>query len=207
MKLKIFKMQPFLRRDITISSILSLLFTFLYSYGDYVVFGETINSKLLLKYVIIFVFYNFAICGLYFIIRKEIEIDLVTRIMSKLCKKNSQLYVFCFFLIAWLPGLIIKYPIANHYDSYYQLRSGLGLDPLTTHWPIFYTFILTAFYKAGALLGVHNFGGFCFAAIKCILHAYIINYTVMKLKKTKHQIYWLFLLLSFMLFLQLFQVS
>jgi len=148
--------------------IMSLLFSALYYYGDVVVFNEKAFS---IKYVLVFVFY-FVLFKIYaFFTRKQYDEEYNFPLFDQ---KN----LFIYFLIVFIPHVLIKYPIALDVDAYLQLNQTLGTDQLTTHWPLFHTLLLTYFYKYGQLLGNHNIGMFILSVIQTIFYAYIFSYVI-----------------------------
>ena len=183
MKYSISAKKLFANKESVLTFFLSLVLTLLYCYGDYVVFDESADPIRLIKYLIVFVIYFVLIRFLYFFINNH-YIKSENRIALSYGNGTFQLYVCVFLLIAWFPHLVIKYPIANHYDSYYQLRQGLGIDDLSSHWPIFYTLLLTFFYKTGDLFGSHNAGMFVFAAVKEMVHAYVASFILLRLRNS-----------------------
>lgn len=146
----------------------SLLFSALYYYGDVVVFNERSFS---VKYIFIFAFY-FILFKMYaFFTRKQYDEEYSLPLFNQ---KN----LFIYFLIVFIPHVLIKYPIALDVDTYLQLNQTLGTDQLTTHWPLFHTLLLTYFYKLGQLLGNHNIGMFILSIIQTLFYAYIFSYVI-----------------------------
>lgn len=55
-------------------------------------------------------------------------------------------------VIAWIPWFLNQYPAVMTADTSDQLEMALGLEPLTNHHPVFYTFLLKGFLWLGTLI-------------------------------------------------------
>lgn len=168
-------MKNILKENNINSLLFSLLFTGLYYYGDIVVFKQTDS---IFKYLLIFIAYLLSFKIYLFLTKPQKDKDYIIPYLNQ---KN----LFIFFLIVYIPHVLIKYPVALDVDAYLQLNQTLGTDTLTTHWPLFHTLLMTYFYKFGELLGDHNIGMFILSIIETIIYSSIYSYVINKLYELK----------------------
>lgn len=92
---------------------------------------------------------------------------------------------FLTILVVWIPQVIVKYPGAMCYDSYYQLYQYFGLQPFTSHHPPFHTWLIGSFAWMGKRLGSMEAGIFLFVLLQTICFVAILSYTFCLLQKWK----------------------
>lgn len=164
--------------------VFSLLFACIYSFGEYVKKGNNNIIRLIVIGIIIFIIYSLLYCVLFFLLKSNKDIVIPNKI-KYFFEDNFLLKTWIIILIFWLPHLIAKYPIGANPDSYYQLMQGLGMVPLTTHWPLFHTLSLTYIYKLGLLLGDQNIVMFIFNFIDTLIGSFVFAYCLKLLKDLK----------------------
>lgn len=93
---------------------------------------------------------------------------------------HSKKYKFMlYFLICWLPYIIIFYPGTMNMDSLFQIEQYLGEITWTTHHPIFPTIIFGMFMKIGSFyLSNDNMGIFLNTSFQMMLGAFLLSYSI-----------------------------
>jgi hypothetical protein len=98
-------------------------------------------------------------------------------------KKDTRKFFFLSFaaiLGVWMIYLIVFYPGSIPYDGYYQLNMYYGINPLSTHHPVFTTKLIGFIVSLGEAVWNINFGVFLFVLFQSIvcaaIYAYICSY-------------------------------
>lgn len=64
-------------------------------------------------------------------------------------------YLWLALTVCWIPAYLAWFPGILGYDTPIQIASLWGYDPLTSHHPLFHTWLLGLFFRAGEL--IHNY--------------------------------------------------
>lgn len=92
----------------------------------------------------------------------------------KICRRKT----FLFFIIMWLPHIIIAYPASLISDAWGQLAMFYGKKAFTTHHPPFHTWLIGMAVKFGENIGSVNVGLFMFILFQFIIFLFIITYVI-----------------------------
>lgn len=94
-------------------------------------------------------------------------------------QKHTVTVSFAAVFIFWLPHLILAYPPNIDVDAYSQLTQFFGLRGYSSHHPVPSTLLLGGLVKAGFLIShSYNFGLFFYIAVRAIIGAWILAYTL-----------------------------
>lgn len=159
----------------------SVLISIAHIWGDKVVYGSelSVSTGIMLKFLGIAIVWYAVLTLLYnFLVREKSELKR-NRYTEHIFRNTFLVLAF-----AWLPHLIIKYPVGMCYDTYKQLRQGLGQMPLTTQHSVFHTLLFTAFVKAGLAAGSANIGAFLFCLFEYLIMCSVFSYTISVLHRS-----------------------
>lgn len=120
---------------------------------------------------------------------------------TKFFNRHPILRYTLYFLICWLPYLIIFYPGTMNMDSLFEIEQYLGEIGWTTHHPILPTIVFGMFMKIGSFyLGNDNLGIFFNTIFQVFLGAVLLSYSLHyceELTKSKKIKYALFVFFAF----------
>ena len=94
---------------------------------------------------------------------------------NKIFDNNVFLKVFIILIVAWLPYLIIKFPGSVSSDAIMQINQFLGNEPLTTHHPLFSTFLIGICIKFGLLFESQNLGILLYIIFQYVVMAAVFS--------------------------------
>ena len=100
-------------------------------------------------------------------------------------KNESILKYFLFFLVAWMPHLIMAYPASLISDVWGQLKMFYGLKTFTSHHPPFHTCLVGIATIFGKMIGNTNLGLFLFIIIQSVIFAIILSYAIFTMKELR----------------------
>ena len=102
-------------------------------------------------------------------------------------KKSFFLVWACIFL-AWIPLFIIYFPGICSPDSIWQIRQALGNTTVTSHHPIFHTFIISICLKAGIFIADINVGVALYSIVQMLIMSCIFSFAIFYMgKKDVHK--------------------
>ncbi len=116
---------------------------------------------------------------------------------KKLFSGNVFLKVFVFLLVLWLPYFVIKIPGSVSTDALVQINQFLGNTELTTHHPLFSTFLIGGCVKIGMLFGSPNIGILLYVILQYIAMAATFAYCISSINNYKPGAVYNWVLLTF----------
>ena len=184
-----------------ISSVGSILYTFLIIIGD----SFVNTNSLALSSKTEFIIFIIKFIGLYNFIKIILEI-LITKITTLKIKKTKEktkfktlcdiyhkhpiIFVFILLLICYLPYIIIFYPGTMNMDSLFEIEQFYGKAVWTKHHPIFPTIFYGLLMKLGRAIINDNFGLFLSNIIQLCISSLIISYSINYIYKlTKNKLF------------------
>ena len=96
-------------------------------------------------------------------------------------KKNDYTFIFIFLalFVMWLPYILTFFPGGYDCNSAYVIREALGLEKITNHYPVFYTFIMWAFLSFSNLItGANQFGYTLLSILQVVFMISMISYFI-----------------------------
>lgn len=166
---------------------LSIILPLCNIYGNYVVFGKSIEFNLVTLCEICFysvVWYG-IFCSLFALLTSDVIAKRWTFAPFAAFKQHIIRNTAIVLTLFWLGHLIIKYPFGNDVDTYWQILQGMGYLQLTRAHPVFHTMLLAGFIKFGQLFGSKEAGAFLFVLVEMAAMALIFSYIVAFLDKIK----------------------
>jgi hypothetical protein len=102
-------------------------------------------------------------------------------------KQYTFIFAFSVIVICWLPYLVVSYPGNLPYDPANQLAGYLGYCEISTHHPVFSTWIIAKLFLLGKFIANDNLGVFFVTFTQWVTNAlafsYLVYYITKKLKK------------------------
>lgn len=103
--------------------------------------------------------------------------------LASLYRKHTVLFCMAALLAAWVPHLIICYPVSMNSDTLSQVRMALGLVPINENHPLLGTACLELFLKIGELFGAARHGLYLYIVLQAIFGAAVIGYSQLLMRK------------------------
>ena len=130
-----------------------------------------------------------------------IKLDNAEFIKGKLkfftCNKRSFLLTWAIIFIAWIPYFLNYYPGVISPDSISQICQGLGIYNMTSHHPIFHTFLISIAMNIGKIIGNYNVGVAIYSLTQMVVVSGIFAFAIYYMAKRNIDIRYRFLTLLF----------
>ncbi len=189
------------------SAILAILFASFEVVGNsvnaYLDLSGILSSKItIMKSIIKWFGYLILIYGI--ISKIFIKLDNAEFIKGKLkfftCNKRSFLLTWAIIFIAWIPYFLNYYPGVISPDSISQICQGLGIYNMTSHHPIFHTFLISIAMNIGKIIGNYNVGVAIYSLTQMVVVSGIFAFAIYYMAKRNIDIRYRFLTLLFYAF-------
>ena len=114
-----------------------------------------------------------------YFLQKDIKtVPLVPKMFKQLFWRRPYVTSFCAIMIAWSVHIVLKYPAGFCWDASWQLEQALGETTLTSHHPIFHSFLMAWFVRLGKFIGSANVGIFLFVIVEAVILALIFAFGI-----------------------------
>lgn len=131
-------------------------------------------------------FYDMLIRCFWCAARKDIStIPFVPAKWKRFFHVHPWLCSFLCLIIAWLPHLLIRYPVVVTWDSRWQIYQAIGDNALNNHHPISHTLMIAFFVKFGKMLGSSSLGFFLYSITQAVVTAWVYSYCISVLVRIK----------------------
>ncbi len=105
-----------------------------------------------------------------------------------------------FFMICWLPYMLIRFPGNMDPDTYWEILEPYGLAPANDHHPWFDTIMFYFFWRIGDLFSAHSVSLFLYGLLQMLFTAmtfsfflcYLTNHGIARKVRTFALIFWAF---------------
>ena len=105
-------------------------------------------------------------------------------VTKRTASSRSFLYYSTLLFICWLPYLFFLYPGNVSTDSLTQMKSLIGIVPLTNANPVFQTFLVGVAMTIGKVLGNMDYGVLSYVLIQSVLMALLLGYMLTSMQGT-----------------------
>lgn len=103
--------------------------------------------------------------------------------IAALYRKHTVLFCTVVLLVAWLPHLIISYPVSMNNDTRSQVEMVLGMRTFDENHPLLGTAGIELFLKIGELFGAARHGLYLYMVLQVIFGAAVLGYSQQIMRK------------------------
>lgn len=178
----------YIRKNICITLLFSLILSMLFMQGSHIVFSGNIAGSMKKNYITPWTFEDmgrfllcflivFALLSLLHYIT-ETFCTISNREMSNHTLFSGLLLLTVLLLLCWSPYLLSYYPGSVLADSLVSIRQALAEHITSNHYPVAYSLLVGIFIKTGLLLGNINTGVFLYSLFQSILMALTLSFTL-----------------------------
>lgn len=178
----------YIRKNICITLLFSLILSILFMQGSHIVFSGNIAGSMKKNYITPWTFGDmgrFLLCflivfALLSLLRyiTETFCAISNREMSDRTLFSGLLLLTVLLLLCWSPYLLSYYPGSVLADSLVSIRQALAEHITSNHYPVAYSLLVGIFIKTGLLLGNINTGVFLYSLFQSILMALTLSFTL-----------------------------